>query len=79
MDVNEIVMTILNDEEKLMPILLATVGVVWIVWGSVASMVKATAREKTRRDIAAYIAEGGMTPEQGEKLMKAGDKKCGWG
>lgn len=38
------------------------------------SAVKASAREKTRREIAAFIAEGSMTPEQGEKLMKAGDK-----
>ena len=78
MSPSEMVMEILNDEDKLMPILFATVGIVWIVWGSVTSMVKATARERTRRDIAAYIAEGGMSPEQGEKLMKAGEKKCGW-
>ena len=30
--------------------------------------------ERTRREIAAYIAEGSMTPEQGERLMKAGDR-----
>lgn len=40
-------------------------------------MVRSTAREKTRREIAAYIAEGSMSPEQGERLMKAGEaKKC---
>lgn len=78
MTTSEMVMEIVNDEGKLMPILLATVGIVAIVWGSVTSMVKASARERTRRDIAAYIAEGGMTPEQGAKLMKAGDKSC-WG
>jgi hypothetical protein len=33
-------------------------------------------RERTRREIAAYIAEGSMTPEQGERLMKA-DKPDG--
>jgi len=38
------------------------------------SAVKAASREKTRREIAAFIAEGSMTPEQGEKLMKAGEK-----
>lgn len=27
--------------------------------------------EESRREIAAYIAEGSMTPEQGERLMKA--------
>ena len=28
-------------------------------------------RERSRREIAAYIAEGTLTPEQGERLMKA--------
>ena len=28
-------------------------------------------QEKSRREIAAYIAEGSMTPEQGEKLIRA--------
>ena len=28
-------------------------------------------RERSRREIAAYIAEGSLTPEQGERLMKA--------
>ena len=30
--------------------------------------------EQSRREIAAYIAEGSMTPEQGERLMAAGDR-----
>ena len=29
------------------------------------------ARERSRREIAAYIAEGSISPEQGERLMKA--------
>ncbi|UCD75689.1 MAG: hypothetical protein JSV91_02000 [Phycisphaerales bacterium] len=28
-------------------------------------------RERSRREIAAYIAEGSITPEQGERLMRA--------
>jgi hypothetical protein len=36
------------------------------------SVVKSVSRERTRREIAAYIAEGTMTPEQGERLMRAG-------
>lgn len=54
-----------------------TIAVVAIVFGAVKSMVIASHREKSRREIAAYIAEGSMTPEQGEKLMNAGQpKKC---
>ncbi len=33
-------------------------------------------RERSRREIAAYIAEGSMTPEQGERLMNAGTKEA---
>ncbi len=75
MDTNPL-MVILEDEELLIPLLLAGVGLVWIVLGTVTGMVKSIARERTRREIAAYIAEGSMSPEQGEKLMKAG-KRCG--
>ncbi len=48
-----------------------TIAIVAIVFGTVTSMVKAMARERTRREIAAYIAEGSMTPEQGERILKA--------
>ncbi len=36
-----------------------------------AGAIKGVAKERTRREIAAFIAEGSMTPEQGEKLMRA--------
>ena len=52
-----------------------TIAVVAIVFSALKSMVIATHREKSRREIAAYIAEGSMTPEQGEKLMNAGQPK----
>ncbi len=48
-----------------------TIAIVAIVFGTVTSMVKAMARERTRREIAAYIAEGSMTPEQGERILRA--------
>ncbi len=51
-----------------------TIAIVAIVFGIVGSTIKSVAREKTRREIAAYIAEGSMTPEQGEKLMRAAPK-----
>jgi chromate transport protein ChrA len=54
-----------------------TIAIVAIVFTTVSSMVRSTARERSRREIAAYIAEGSMSPEQGEKLMAAGLKKDG--
>lgn len=41
---------------------------------SMTSLIKSLARERTRREIAAYIAEGTMTPEQGERMMTVGRK-----
>lgn len=42
---------------------------------SVAGILRTNARERSRREIAAFIAEGSMTPEQGERLMRAGESK----
>ena len=59
------------DDGNLFWIVGGTIAIIAIVFGAISSMIKSVAREKTRREIAAYIAEGSMTPEQGEKLMRA--------
>lgn len=66
----------LLSEDVLVPVILGAVGMVAIIFGTIASMVKGVARERTRREIAAYIAEGSMTPEQGEKLMASNPKNA---
>lgn len=48
-----------------------TIAIVAILAGTASSIVKTRSRERSRREIAAYIAEGSMTPEQGERLMRA--------
>lgn len=51
---------------------LITAGIVIsVIVKAVSGMVTSLSRERTRREIAAYIAEGSITPEQGERLMKA--------
>jgi hypothetical protein len=66
----------LLDENVLIPILIAG-GIVCIVTvKSIASVLKTNSRERSRREIAAFIAEGTMAPDQGERLMKAGNKDC---
>jgi hypothetical protein len=63
----------------------AMIPIVTLVFGSLIVMVLFVARafrgaretrerEQSRREIAAYIAEGSMTPEQGERLMAAGHR-----
>jgi hypothetical protein len=60
-------------EDIFIPTLIAVSIVLCTAFKTIGSMVRSSAREKTRREIAAYIAEGSMTPEQGERLMRAGD------
>ncbi len=73
MDNTELLNRLLRDD-VLIPILV-TFGIVsTVLFRTVLGVVSAVVRERTRREIAAYIAEGSMTPEQGEKLMKAGPK-----
>jgi hypothetical protein len=62
------------DDGNLFWIICGLIAIVAIVFGATTGMIKSVAREKTRREIAAYIAEGSMTPEQGEKLLKAAPK-----
>lgn len=47
------------------------VAIVGLITGMVRYCVRVTAQERTKRDIAAYVAEGSMTPEQGERLIRA--------
>ena len=47
----------------------------WIAFHYGSKTVRTISRERTRREIAAYIAEGSMTPEQGERLLKAGESR----
>ncbi len=72
----EVITQLIQNENVFIPSLIAS-GIVAIVFmKSVASVFKTIARERTRREIAAFIAEGSMSPEQGERLMKAGTKDC---
>lgn len=51
------------------------IAIVSIVSSAIRRSYETKAREQSRREIAAYIAEGSMTPEQGVQLMAAGEDK----
>ncbi len=55
------------------------IAIFGIFFGSITSTQRTKERERTRREIAAYVAEGSMTPEEGERLLKAGEdsSSCG--
>lgn len=38
---------------------------------SITAIITTNAGERSRREIAAYIAEGSITPDQGERLIRA--------
>ncbi len=69
-------MRLLLREDVLIPALMAGSVVLIVAVRTVGGVIKSVSRERSRREIAAFIAEGTMTPEQGERLMKAGDRTC---
>ncbi len=69
-EVAEIINTIGNNEVIIVFGSMLLCGVVAIVFGTLASVLNRHSTEKSRREIAAYIAEGSLTPEQGEALMR---------
>lgn len=71
------VLTRLLDFEVFLPLLITGGIVTSVVVKAIAGTVATLSRERTRREIAAYIAEGAMTPEQGERLMRAEPKDRG--
>jgi hypothetical protein len=46
-------------------------GFVAIVGSFITKIVSVRSRERTKREIAAYIAEGSITPQEGERLIRA--------
>lgn len=73
----DVVEMLLANEERLFLVGGIAVFALWIVSASIVKVAVSMAQEKTKREIAAYIAEGTMSPEQGERLVKAGKKTGG--
>ena len=50
------------------------VGMVGIVLGTIGGIVRTRAKEATRRELAAYIAEGTLKPEDAIAMLNAGKR-----
>ncbi len=50
------------------------IAITAIVFGSVKHILVARGREKTKREIAAYVAEGSIEPEKAVEMLKAGNE-----
>ncbi len=61
-------------DDVLMPVVIAGSVLLIVAMRTVGGVIKSVSRERTRREIAAFIAEGSLSPEQGERLMRAGGK-----
>ncbi len=61
---------------NLFSVVLIAGGVValWIVCATIHTIFKRSTYERSRREVAAYVAEGSMTPEDGERLLQAESK-----
>ena len=57
------------DAEVFVPFLIAASIVVGIAIQSIRACIQTFARERSRREIAAYIAEGTMTAEDAERVL----------
>ena len=53
-----------------------TVGIVAIAFCSISGIIKTKAREATKRELAAYVAEGSIDPDKAIAILNAGESSC---
>lgn len=72
-------MTNLVRNDNLIPIVAivfgCSVGMVAIISGMIARVVRTRALEQSRRELAAYVAEGSIEPDQAVEMLNAGQHK----
>jgi hypothetical protein len=73
----DIVREIINKEEIFFVLVIAGSITIMSLFKALTGMVARLSHERTRREVAAYIAEGSMSPEQGERLLAAGKRNNG--
>ncbi len=79
---DELIHNLTADQDVLIPTIMFGIGgiiaIVAIVFGAIRRISVSSDREKSRREIAAYVAEGSMTPDDAERLLSASPKgRCG--
>jgi hypothetical protein len=73
----EILQTLARQEEVLILIIVFTAVTIMSIFKALTRLIARLASERTRREIAAYIAEGSMTPDDGVKLLASNNKNNG--
>ncbi len=49
-------------------------GLTGIIGGTIGGVMKTRAKEMTKRELAAYVAEGTIDPDKAIEMLKAGEK-----
>ncbi len=69
---NDQVLT-LADTDEVIPILMIALGgaalITWLVFSNIRKALETRSKENTRREIAAYVAEGSISPDDARKLL----------
>lgn len=68
----------LNTDQVFVLIIIAmaiTVPLAFIIASTARSAVVNKERERTRRELSAYVAEGSMTADEAERILKAGPSR----
>ena len=65
----------ISDEEKIVIVfaILGSVAVVWIIAATIYYTLERRFREQTKRELAAYVAEGTIAPDDAARLLTADD------
>lgn len=65
------------DKELLIPALVITLGcgvaIIWIISATIGSVITSRHRERTKREMAAYVAEGSIDPDKAIAMLEAGN------
>jgi hypothetical protein len=67
------VLTLADNEIKTIAIfgVMGSVAVIWIISATIFYTMKTKYREQTKRELAAYVAEGTISPDDAAKLLSA--------
>lgn len=72
---SSIIETVVENEDSLIPFVIfgcgTLIAIIAIIFTTLKNIAVNGERESSRREIAAYVAEGSMSPEDGVKLLSA--------
>lgn len=70
---------LLSDAGEVIPIVAVCgsmlVAILWVITSFIKGLHRQSKRAQVQREIAAYVAEGSITPQDGERMMKAASMK----